>query len=582
MKNVQSLAACGVLAACLSLSLGAAAQDPYGPGLSPGFGPSPGGGAGAQKAAPKPPPGMPETHAASGADDSLDTPGNEPTLPADPLAMKASAFERIGSDLSPELEEHGQNGRFDRKFYGPYYSEKSGDYSFQLAFPVWAERKQPSRTDKLKLDRASLYGGLYYNRRSAERADDVLFPLVWNLRDLKQKSRTTIVGPLVNRSSADGHDNWLAPLYFTGKHAAGGYTIIPPLLTYLSTDGRSGLNVVGPMFCSWKGSSTCDARTSEDISLGVAPLYFFGQNSERKYEIIPPLLHYYRYSDRDLSWFNVWGPYYREHTQKREMLHLLPLYYSIWGKNERHTTVFPFFHYGYKNEGAKREWLIANPLFMASRGENGESTFATWGYARYRGRTELDMITPLYWAFRDPDIGLDQKLLFPFFYKRTSPRESSWAFFPLYAKFERYGISKSTWITPLFQHTTDLRGFSTNIHPLVYIGRSGQATHTVLAPFFWDFASPKERVTVALPLFWRFSDRKSVSQLVGNVFYREETKSTGGEWEVHIFPAFSYGETPRGHWWNILYGLAGYTREGATTKMRTLWIPITLSGGNKP
>ncbi len=578
MKQLTWLVTAGVFGAGTLLGAPALAQDPYGPGLSPGFGPSPGGGQSAPKKAPQAPPGMPETHAASGGDDSLNAPGNEPTLPPDPLAIKKSAYQRIGSDLSPELEERGQSSRFDRSFYGPYYAERSGDYSFKLAFPVWAERTQPSRTDKLKLDRASLYGGLYYNRRSAERADDVLFPFVWNLRDLQAKSRTTIVGPLVNRVTPEGRDNWLAPLYFTGKRKdGGGYTLIPPLLTYTQTDGRSGFNLIGPMFCSWTGSSSCDARTAEELSLGVAPFYFYGQNAERKYEVIPPLLHYYRYNDRDLSWFNVWGPYYREHTQTREMLHLLPFYYSIWGKDERHTTLFPFFHYGYK----KNEWLIANPLFMAARGENGESTFATWGYARYRGRTELDMITPLYWAYRDPDIGLDQKLLFPFFYKRTSPRESSWAFFPLYGKFERFGIKKTTWITPLFQHTTDLRGWSTNIHPLVYIGREGQATHTVIAPFFWDFASPKQRSTIAFPLFWRFSDRQSVSQLVGNVFYREERKSSGSDWEVHVFPAFSYGETPRGHWWNILYGLAGYTREGATTKMRTLWIPITLSEGPK-
>jgi hypothetical protein len=234
------------------------------------------------------------THAASGGDDALNPPGNEPSLPVDPLAIKKSAYDRIGTDLSPDLEERGQNPRFDRKFYGPYYSEKSGDYSFKLAFPIWAERTQPSRTSKLKLDRASLFGGVYYNRRSAERADDVLFPLFWNLRDLEHKTRTTIAGPLVNRVTPDGHDNWLAPLYFTGKHGDGGYTLIPPLLTYMHTDGRSGLNLIGPMFCSWKGSSTCDARTSEDIDLGVAPLYFFGQNAERKYEIIPPLLHYYR------------------------------------------------------------------------------------------------------------------------------------------------------------------------------------------------------------------------------------------------------------------------------------------------
>ncbi len=44
---------------------------------------------------------------------------------------------------------------------------------------------------------------------------------------------------------------------------------------------------------------------------------------------------------------------------------------------------------------------------------------------------------------------------------------------------------------------------------------------------------------------------------------------------MHIFPAFSYGKRPTGHWWNVLYGLAGYTRNGTATTLRTLWIPHT-------
>lgn len=568
---MQALATVTAFAGALVPPRLALAQDPYGPGLSPGFGPGPQ--APAQAPA-KPPAGVPETHAASGADDSLSTPGNEPTLPEDPLAIRRSALERIGSDLSPDLIERGRSQRVERSFYGPYYVEDSGRYRFRLAFPVWAERTMPSRTEPLELDRASLFGGVYYNRRSAERADDVLFPLFWNLRNLTHGSRTTVVGPLVNRVTKDGHDNWLAPLYFTGKRKHGGYTLIPPLLTYTNTDGRSGLNLIGPLFCSWQGGSQCDARSSEDIDLGVVPFYFFGQNTETKYEVIPPLLHYYRYNDRDLSWFNVWGPYYREHTQKREVLHILPLYYSIWGPRERHTTLFPLFHYGYDRSA----WLLANPLFVMGRGQGGESMFASWLYARYRGRTELDMFTPLYWHFRDPDVGLDQKLLFPFYLRRTSPRESSFALFPFFGRFERFGISTSTWVTPFFQHSHGLRGWQTNIHPIVYVGRDALNTHTVVAPFFWDFAGPKSRGTVVFPFYWRFQDRESVSQLVGNVYYSERKRRSGSDWELHLFPAFSYGETPNGHWWNVLYGLAGYTREGRTTKMRTLWIPITLSG----
>jgi hypothetical protein len=192
------------------------------------------------------------------------------------------------------------------------------------------------------------------------------------------------------------------------------------------------------------------------------------------------------------------------------------------------------------------------------------------------------MITPLYWHFRDPDIGLDQKFLFPFLYTSQSPRGSSFAFFPFWGHFEKYALSETTWITPFFQHTHDLRGWSTNIHPILYLGRDGRHTHTVVAPFFWDFASPSSRATVGFPLFWRFSDLDSVSQLVGNVYYHERKLRQGLDWEVHIFPAFSYGETPDGHWWNLLYGLAGYTRRGSMTKLRTLWIPIELSSGGKP
>ncbi len=572
---MKKLFARGLGAACAATVLLCAsasfAQDPYGPGLSPGIGgPTPGGG----QAPPKKSPDEPEFHAASGGSDTVVAPGSEPSLPEMPLKLQQRVFDRIGSDFDTDTLELGRAEDTTRHFYGPYYEELSGDYSFKLAFPVWAERKQPSVTDSSVVDRASLFGGLYYNRRSAERSDDVLFPLFWNLVDKRQNSRTTIVGPLVNRSFEDGNDNWLAPLYFTGKRKNGGYTLIPPLLTYTQSDGRSGFNLVGPMFCSWEGGRYCDARTAQNIDFGVAPFYFYGQNVEKKYEIIPPLLHYYGYDDRDLSWVNVWGPYYRAHTQKREMFHLLPFYFSLWGENERHTTLLPFFHYGWSDKAS----LFINPLFMTSKGQEGESTFVTWGYARYRGRTELDMITPFFWHYRDPDIQLDQKLLFPFLYSRTSPRESTQVFFPFWAHSERYGVSETTFITPFFQHTTDLRGFQTNIHPIFYLGRSATSTHTVVAPFFWDFANPKGRATVVFPAYWRFSDDREVSQLVGNVYYHETKLSNGLDWEVHIFPAFSYGETPNGHWWNVLYGLAGYTRKGSYSEMRTLWIPITLSG----
>jgi hypothetical protein len=187
------------------------------------------------------------------------------------------------------------------------------------------------------------------------------------------------------------------------------------------------------------------------------------------------------------------------------------------------------------------------------------------------------MYTPLVWLYRDPDIGLDRKLILPFFYRNTSPRSSDIAVFPLFAHFERPGLSETTWVTPFFRHTKDVTGWETDIFPFFFSGRSNQSSHLVVAPLLWDFASPRSRATVILPAYFRFADRNSVTQVALNTFYREKQVAGGTDWEFHFFPLFSYGESPNGHFWNILFGAAGFTREGTMTKMRTLYIPIPLS-----
>ncbi len=502
-------------------------------------------------------------------------------MPKDPLKLGKKLQLRLGTSTQLDDLSQGQTGETQREFYGLYYSEKNGGYRFRVAFPVWAERTQPSRTQPKVEDRASLFGGLYYNRRSAERADDVLFPLFWNMRDLTDGSRTTVVGPLVNRVAPGERDNWLAPLYFTGKRKHGGYTIIPPLFTYTRTDadGRGGFNLVGPMLLLVEGRAALRSAHGPTTSISASrPSTSTGRPSRAKYELIPPLLHYYRYDDRDRDLREPVGPVLPEaHRGTRDLPRDAPVLEHLGAQTSATRRCCPS---STTVTRATRRSSSTRSICCA-KGEEGESTFVTWGYARYRGRTKLDMITPLYWHYRDPDIGLDQKLFFPFLYSRTSPRESNQVFFPFWGHFERYGVSETTWITPFFQHTTDLRGWQTNIHPILYLGRSGNSSHTVVAPFFWDFVDRDSRATVGFPVYWRFSDRDSVNQLVGNVYYREKKLSSGLDWEIHVFPAFSYGETPDGHWWNVLYGLAGYTRRGDLVKMRTLWIPITLSGEEK-
>lgn len=575
-RPLRALTGVGISLACLASTSSVLAQ---------GFGGMGGmGGSGFGPAAPTPPPSKkpakpkkspdePEMHAASGGGESTIPQGNEPMLPEDPLAMSDAAKARIGTDSMIEDVELGREPVTDREFYGLYYRERSDQYNLQLTFPVWMERTQPSLSNPSEPDRASVFGGVYYNRRSADHNDDVLFPLFWNLRT--PEDRTTIVGPFVNRVAPGESDNWLAPLYFFGERKDGGYQVIPPLLTYFNRDAEGGFNLIGPAFCSWSKADGC-FNDPQSRDFGIAPLFFAGHDELGDYRVIPPLLHYHK-SNTDLqTQLDVWGPFFRKTTKEREYLHLMPLYWSLWGEHERHTTVLPFFHYGWNKNATK----FITPLFYHEQSEEGNTTLATWLYARYRGRTELDMYSPLVWLYRDPDIELDQTLLFPFFYRRTSPRENSLAVFPFFGHFERYGISTSTWITPLFNHTHDTMGWSTSINPLVFFGRHGYESHSIVAPFFWDFSEPSSRTTIVAPIYWRFAKPDSLTQLVGNILYSETRTRQGLDWKVHILPAFSYGQTPDGHSWDFLFGLVGYKRKASMTQAKFFWIPITLSGEN--
>ncbi len=519
---------------------------------------------------------MPETHAAEGGMETTLPQGDEPTLPDEPLSISKKTLSRIGSD--GDAESLGTGDDATREFYGLYYNEKAGEYRYRVAFPIWAERKQPSLEKPEITDRASLYGGLYYNRRAPGNQDDILFPLAWNLKNPLEEARTTVVGPFVNRRTKTDTDDWLLPFYATGTRPDGGYTVIPPLLTYRDRNVDSGLNIIGPAFCSWKGGQSCDTRTAQDVSLGLAPFYFFGQDKKRQYEIITPLAHYYRYNSGLRAWTNIWGPYFRKHTEKREMFHMLPIYYSIWGEGERHTTLAPLFHYGYKG----KENLLITPLFLNAHGENDSNTFVTYLYARHRGDTELDMYSPLYWQYRDPRIGLKRHFFFPFVYTNHSPRESTTAIIPLFSHKRRHGISNSWWLTPLFHTYSGIQSWEVDLLPLFYFGRDGHDTHAVAAPLFFDFKSLKNRTTIVPPLLYvRARTPDTLSHVLANIYYRERIYKNGKKWQVHLLPLLSYGQTPNGHFWNLLFGMAGYTREGPMTTVRALWIPIKTSRGSE-
>ena len=512
-------------------------------------------------------------------------PTDEPTaiLPQDPLAIPEGVSDTIGTDYDgrpPSAE-----GSVQRSYYGVYYAERRGDYRLRLVPPLYLEHTRgldpKTGEDTPQTDKESLTGIVFYHRRSPSYDADVLFPIAWHLRD--HQSKLYVLGPLAHREAPGENDNWIVPLFAQGHRKDGGYFHAPLLLTSSHWNPKSAFTIVGPYFRD---------RTDTDVDSGVAPFYFHGdtgdiEGARKTYTLIPPALYFHRTREHDDNSLTVVGPVISESTAKRNIFDVAPLFFSITGKpegtgvNEFHYTLFPFFHWGrdpekslfvlpgYLRRTTKTSDTMITPLFTHATTRNKSTSL-----------TMVGPLAPIFYRKTDIDLGYSALGIFPFYFGSQSPTGTTFAT-PLYTKVESYNVSRARWIFPNILLLNDTKGWEFDFLPIALFGRSEQSSHAVLAPVLWDFASPKGRTTVGFPFFWRFADTSddSVTQVAANTLYRQKKVAGGLGWEFHVLPLFSYGASPTGNWWNVLFGLAGYDKDGPTTKIKAFWLPITVSGG---
>jgi hypothetical protein len=527
---------------------------------------------------------------AQGGDDSQVqvTQRVEPNIgpPPDPLAMSPEMRARIGTDWDGGYA--APEGQLVHRKWFPYYEESRGDYRMRLLPPLMIEETRglpnPETRGRVDIpqteDTQGLYGLLYYRRRSLQLDEDVLFPLLWRVRD--RENNVVVAGPLVHREAPGEHDNWLAPFYFTGSRPDGGYFHIPPLLMTSRWTAHGAFTLIGPYFRD---------RTETDVDSGVLPFFFHGDNgsvdgNRTTYTLIPPLLYYNRSSELEESTTNVFGPLYLRENPKRSITDFVPFVFHIHGKpesggkHEDHLTVFPLFHVGHDEEEAlqifpgvlhretktSETWLT--PLISHATTRNGATSLWAFG-----------PVLPLLFTYRETDTGVNAFGLAPFYYVSDSPAGHDFLT-PFFGKFESYGVSRTYYAFPSVTVTRDTHGWSTNLLPIFFMGRSDESSHTVIAPVFWDFASDKGRTTIGFPLYWRFADTTegSVFQIAANTLYTEKPVPGGKDWQFHLLPLVSFGGMPQGYWWNLLFGLAGFTHDGPTDKVRAFWIPIQTAG----
>jgi len=517
---------------------------------------------------------------------------SEPEIapPSSPLTVSPEIKARIGSDYAsgpPSPEGALHKGMELHWGFLPAYTERRGDYQLTLAPPFVIEQKRGLSDPTQTLygvpkheDSEGLYGLLYYRRRSEPLDMDVVFPAIWRVRD--RDNHVVVAGPVVHREAPGENDNWLAPLFFQGSRPDGGYFHAPLLLTTSHWGAKGAFTLVGPYFRS---------RTDDDVDLGVAPFFFHGDNgsidgNRRVYTFIPPLLFYHSEHELDSSSNTIVGPVIAQSNAKRSIFDVAPFFFHNVGKPEtggvveEHTTLFPIFHYGRDPDGSlfvlpgyyrrvtKTYDTLLSLVYSSAETHNAERQTKTT-------LTAAGPIVPLWWNYRDLDLGVHAWAVAPFFYTSDSPAGHDWLT-PVVGHFETYAQSSTTWIFPSITLSTSTHGWENDLHPLIYVGRKDDTSHTVVAPFFWDFASPTARTTIGFPFFWRFAEGQddSVIQVAANSLYMQKRVAGGTDWQFHLLPLFSYGEDPRGYFWNVLFGLAGYSHHGTETQTRIFWVPI--------
>ncbi|MEM9191259.1 MAG: hypothetical protein AAGF12_18955 [Myxococcota bacterium] len=479
----------------------------------------------------------------------------------------------VTTGFGPPPQEAGEEDS--RLLIPPLLIERSGDVSTTAVYPFYFNRSSP--------DDNQLLIGPYYQRRGLELNADVLFPIFWSFRGVD--SLTLSVPPFYYHNDEDGFDWGLAPLIFDGRSGDSVYTIIPPLLTVSWADEENAQTIAGPY---WR------FRSGEDVSWGIFPLLWTFQDEGNDSIIFPPL--FFRFTDEEEETATtVVPPVYHRSTAENAYFGAAGLFHYYSDNTGGSLTLPPLLTHYSKFEDDIR---LITPLFGYTDVDDTQ-TLITPLYQRYRGQTYFDGIAPIFFSIRDPRDSSSALVIPPLFWAFDDPAGATTILAPFFARFHNVGQS-TTWITPLVgnyqSHEEDSAGTwifpniqvshtpnsnTVNIHPLFYSTTASTHRHLVITPLYWDIEDYEDdsRATVMFPFFWRFRSGSSVHQVAGNTFYRHFREGGVSGFEFHFFPLFSYGvPRPGDHWWQILYGLVGYERQGEYARGRVFYIPFETDG----
>ncbi|MEO8213012.1 MAG: hypothetical protein ABI560_07460 [Myxococcales bacterium] len=344
------------------------------------------------------------------------------------------------------------------------------------------------------------------------------------------------------------------PLFVSSRSAASAFTFALPLNIYWR-NGADAHTLAIPFFYRETGKNSSSVysllgyydRNGPASDGAVAWLYWFGRDDahDRAHDVLFPLLWSFRSRSSGVSIFFplVWdfrGPDSRT-TVVGPVVHLrdgkgwLNCAALLWwsgGNSEtawRFQMLLPVFYWKTSDHGGNLTWIT--PIGGYSRdGKAGSRTLALLPglfFRRDPGRA-IDMVTPLYIRHHNLQADSTTRLIAALLYLRDDPGGSTRVVFPLFWRFrDRPTGATATAVLPIFFHRDGPRdtttfvgpfywrrlgrgagdeGWGAGAVPLAFFGRHGDASHAVLFPLFWRFATAKTSSTLLLPIFFTNRD----------------------------------------------------------------------------
>lgn len=476
-----------------------------------------------------------------------------------------------------------------RFFIPPYLREWGPQHDTTVVFPLyWQSRVR---------DTSWLLIPPYYRLRSPTANTDAFFPLVFHTNGRRTDGSTystTVVPPVwLYRSQGPGRARSLAhgvfPFYSyyegfgTNGRLEGEHLVIPALLTFHRWT-RTSQQTITPLFQYVReGSSTTWTAGP------VVPLVARHTSPTTRWTLIWPLLFFQRSELAENRHLTVVGPFWTESSPNSVSVNLAPVFFHAHGRNFSRTTFVPLFH----TESSREHFTFATLLGGYTRVRD-ESTLVLPFYQNHRGTFQFDSVAPLFYYGRDRRAGT-QTVQVLNFVRNDRPTGNTTVFFPLFAHIHEEGRFDTT-ITPVFGHSYDQTRRSRivvaanvhyesspehrvlNIYPLLYTAAGRRWHHNVFFPFVWDIANEEEgrQTTVIFPFYAHVGDRHGYTRwALPNIFWWQHGSGDTLSWGYDVAPFFQYGEPRRGdHYWSVLYGLAGYRKQGNYEQTRVFWATI--------